>query len=88
MPDKQYYENEEQPQRALLAGIDTGEFDPEASMASVTAAAVPAVAVAASAGLVRFPQGPDSQCCNSNQHSNYNDISHDSGHGQSLSTPI
>ena len=62
MPDKQYYENEEQPQRALLAGIDTGEFDPEASMAELSeltrsAGAEPAFT------LIQKRPSPDAATC-------------------------
>lgn len=32
MPEKEFYENEERPQRALLCGVDTGEYDMDSSM--------------------------------------------------------
>ena len=36
MPEKQYYENGEQAQQALLVGVDTGEYDMESSMAELS----------------------------------------------------
>ena len=42
---------------------------------SVTAVTVPAVAVTAPAGLVRFPQGPDSQRHNACQYQQNDDFS-------------
>ena len=55
----------------------------------VTASAVSTVAVTASAGLVRFPQGPDDQHHNSDQYGDHDHISNDSGHDQTLlSGPI
>ncbi len=32
LPEKEFYENEERPQRALLCGVDTGEYDMDSSM--------------------------------------------------------
>ena len=50
----------------------------------VTAAAVSAVSVTASAGLVRFPEGPDDQQHDSDQYGDHDHISKDSGHDQTL----